>query len=144
MHIDSAISDQHFRLWPQPHQQLINQPLLKIYFVIGNSIDEGMDIDAHLLREGPMTSKDFLSFEKFLTPGLVRIIYWLGLVGIVISAIVAFFSAFTAYGSFRNIFGAVFMLIFGTIMWRVMCEGLILAFKTFDRLTEIRDRLPRQ
>lgn len=90
-----------------------------------------------------MKFSDFLTFNKFLTPYLVNVIYWIGLIGIIIASLVMFFSAFSAFGGFKNIIGAVVLLAVGTLFWRVVCEGLILSFKVLDRLTEIRDRLPR-
>ena len=45
-----------------------------------------------------MGLKDFLNFEKFLTPSLVKIVYWIGIIGITISALVAFFTSFSSFG----------------------------------------------
>lgn len=90
-----------------------------------------------------MSFKDFLGFEKFLTPALVKIVYWIGLAAIAISAIGTFFAAFTTYGGIRQIFAAILILVVGSIFWRVICEGIMLTFKMYDRMNDIRDRLPR-
>lgn len=91
-----------------------------------------------------MGLKDFLSFEKFLTPSLVRVVYWIGLIALTIAELVALSQTFGVYG--RGLAGAIVTLVgyaVALIFWRVICEGIMLSFRVFDRLTEIRDRLPR-
>lgn len=84
------------------------------------------------------------NFDKFLTPSLIRIVYWIGIVSIVIASLGVILTAFSfAGGGFKQVFGGIITLIFGIIFWRVMCEGIILSFKVYERLTEIKDRLPR-
>jgi uncharacterized oligopeptide transporter (OPT) family protein len=85
--------------------------------------------------------KDFFGFDKFLTPVLVKIIYWIGIVAIVFSAIVTLYSAFSPQtGGAMGILMALLVLVGGLIAWRVICESMILAFRIYDRLTEIRDQ----
>lgn len=91
-----------------------------------------------------MNFQDMTSFDKFLTPSLIKIVYWLGIAAIVIVSLITIFSAFSYMGGgIKQILGGLFMLVAGTIFWRVACEGIILSFRIYDRLTEIRDRLPR-
>ncbi|WP_161939545.1 DUF4282 domain-containing protein [Paramesorhizobium deserti] len=87
-----------------------------------------------------MAIKDLLGFEKFLTPVLVKIVYWLGVIGVIGSAIVTFATAFSQTGGASQMIGAILMLIGGLIVWRVLCESTILIFRIYDRLTEIRDQ----
>lgn len=92
-----------------------------------------------------MNIKDMSNFEKFLTPSLIKLVYWIGIAVISISSLGTILSSFSAFGGGlkQAIIGLV-MLVFGIIVWRVICEGIILSFKIYDRLTEIKDRLPRQ
>lgn len=91
-----------------------------------------------------MNIKDMTTFDKFLTPSLIRIIYWIGIISVVIASLGTIFTAFSfAGGGIKQVFAGVIMLIFGIIFWRVMCEGIILSFKIYERLTEIKDRLSR-
>ncbi|MEA3051280.1 MAG: hypothetical protein QOG72_183 [Sphingomonadales bacterium] len=89
----------------------------------------------------------FWGFEKLLGGTLVRIVYYIGLVGIALYVLIALVSSLgvLAYspamglgGILLTLVGAVFALVF----WRVTCELWLIVFKTFDRLGEIRDRLP--
>lgn len=92
-----------------------------------------------------------LYFDKFITPSLVQAIYMVGLSFIVIGAFsIGPLFLSNAGGGKTNILyfvlisiilGVVVTVIGGTI-WRIVCEFIILAFKMFERMTEIRDRLP--
>lgn len=91
-----------------------------------------------------MGLKDFLNFEKFLTPSLVKIVYWIGIIAITISTAGAFFTSFSSFGGgLRVALGSIVAFVVGIIFWRVLCEGIMLSFRIYDRLTEIKDRLPR-
>ena len=87
----------------------------------------------------------FLSFETMIAPSLIRFIYFAGLVCIAISAVVMLFGGLGAMRySFLSGVGTLIMagvvLVLGTVMWRFYCELMILLFRIYDRLTEIRDQ----
>ncbi len=88
-----------------------------------------------------MSFTNLFNFEKFLSPYLVTIIYWLG---VVIAAYLAMRIGVQKDSSVYEIILAGGVFVSGLIIWRVFCEALVLAFKIFDRLTEIRDRLPNE
>lgn len=89
-----------------------------------------------------MNIKDMTTFEKFLTPSLITIVYWIGIVGITITSLITIFTSFSFYGGgFKQFLFGILMLIVGIIFWRVICEGIILSFRIYGRLTEIKDRL---
>jgi hypothetical protein len=73
---------------------------------------------------------DFLSFRKFITPVAIQVLFWIGLLVVVIGAIVTMASGQALRG--------LLLLIVGPIMVRIYCELLILAFRGFDELVEIR------
>ncbi|EPC02660.1 hypothetical protein L861_09965 [Litchfieldella anticariensis FP35 = DSM 16096] len=90
-----------------------------------------------------MNFKDFLNFDRLLSPSLIRIGYWVGIVLITISGLVGFMGAFASYGGgLGRALLALAGTVLGLIIWRVICEGAILVFSLNDRLAEIRDRLP--
>lgn len=92
-----------------------------------------------------MKLSDLTNFDTFISPTLIKIGYWLGIIGIVVGSLGTLFSSF-AYGFFSGIWG-ILVTLFGMavalLFWRVLCEGLILVFKIHDRLGEVRDRLPQ-
>lgn len=77
---------------------------------------------------------EYLTFRKMITPVIIQILFWLGIAAIVISALVAMFSA---QGGFLQGLG---LLVFGIIGWRVYCELIIVFFQMNRSLKEIRDR----
>lgn len=90
-----------------------------------------------------MNIKDMTCFDKFLTPALIKIVYWVGNIAITFAALRGIFSTFSfmGAGSFQLLVAMILFLV-AIIFWRVMCEAIILSFRIYDRLTEIRDRLP--
>lgn len=91
----------------------------------------------------------FWGFDKLLGPVLVKIIYYMGLAAI---ALAVFFGVIGGLFELPNNFiRAVIMLLLSPILgavalvyWRFLCELFILAFEAYERLGEIRDRLPAQ
>lgn len=79
--------------------------------------------------------KDWLSFDKMITPIILKILYVLALIAVVISAVVNLF-----HGQF---FHALAILVFGVIGTRVYCELLILLFRIHENLVEINHNLKK-
>ena len=90
---------------------------------------------------------DLFKFDKMVAPTVLKIVYWLGLVGIVLWALFALFAAvnlmsYNATSGLGMLLLAVVGLLFGTLMWRIVIEIYMVVFSINDRLGEIRDRLP--
>jgi hypothetical protein len=83
----------------------------------------------------------FLSFDKFVTPTVIKIVYWVGIVIIVISGVVWGIAA-AQYSAFAPI-GALLGIALGLFFWRVYCELIMLWFKIHDELTGIRQNTRR-
>ena len=89
----------------------------------------------------------FWGFDRLLGGSLIKIVYYIGLVGIALWVLVALVGSLGAMGYSAGaglggilitLVGAVFALVF----WRVTCELWLIIFQIHDRLGEIRDRLP--
>jgi len=76
---------------------------------------------------------DFLTFRKMITPVVIQVLFWIGVLVMLIAAIVFF-----AQGTGASIVGGLFMLILGPLMVRIYCELLIVAFKILEALREIQ------
>jgi hypothetical protein len=76
--------------------------------------------------------KDILLFRWMLTPILIQLIFWAGLILTVVSGI---WSMFTV--GFLN---GLIMLIFGPITLRLGCELLIVIFQIHENLIEIKNK----
>ena len=93
----------------------------------------------------PGIARRFLSFETMIAPSLIRFIYFAGLVCIAVSAVIMLFGGLAALRySVASGIGTIIMAgvvtVLGTVIWRFYCELMILLFRIYDRLTEIRDQ----
>ena len=89
---------------------------------------------------------DLLSFDKVIAPRVMKLVYFVGLIGVAVGGIAAFLGGLAAMAlSFTTGLGTMILAVIGTalgaLVWRVMCELWMLGFNIYDRLGEIRDRL---
>jgi hypothetical protein len=83
---------------------------------------------------------DFLSFDTFITPKIIRIVFALGLLllalGTLIRVIYGIWQLSILTGVILPLIGA---CVFG-LLWRIYCELLLVFFDMRDRLAEIAAR----
>lgn len=70
--------------------------------------------------------RNVLFFDDMITPKLITLIYWLGVIGVVLTSVTYMFS--------QNFLAGLGMLIMGVIAVRVWCELIIVIFKINDNL----------
>ena len=88
-----------------------------------------------------MSFSDFLTFEKFVAPMLIKIVYWIGLLLIVIGFLGSLFGGgFGMMSGFGGFILKVIGTLLGLLMWRVICELWIVVFSINDRLGRIADK----
>ena len=80
--------------------------------------------------------KDFLFFRKMITPMIIQILFWVGIVAVVIGGFVYMFST--------SFFQGLLMIIIGPIAIRIWTELLIVLFKINDTLTDIRNNTMKE
>lgn len=97
-------------------------------------------------RDGGLIGR-FWGFEELLGASLIKLVYYIGLFAIVIGVILAIVGSLIAMGEQGA--GALIMLliapiggVIALIYWRFLCEIILLSFLMYDRLGEVRDRLP--
>ncbi len=87
-------------------------------------------------------SGDFLSFRKMITPIIIQILFWLGVIIAIIFGIVSI-----VYGVIRSdvttLLYGLLVLILGPVAVRIYCEILILFFRINETLTEISNKIDR-
>jgi hypothetical protein len=76
---------------------------------------------------------DFLAFKKFITPLVIQIIFWIGVIVCLIYGIIMIVSA-------GQIIGGILVFILGPIFVRIYCEVLMIFFRIHDRLASIDDK----
>ena len=83
---------------------------------------------------------DFLSFETFITPKIIRVVFALGLLLIAIGALIRIL-----IGSWElSILAGVILPLVGAcvigLLWRIYCELILVFFDMRDKLAEIAAR----
>jgi len=84
----------------------------------------------------------FWSFDKMISGSLIKFLYVLGLLAIIISGIVLIKNGIDSrYGGELLIGGGIGIITLGNLFWRIICEGIIIAFKMFEKLNQIEKKL---
>lgn len=77
---------------------------------------------------------DILRFRTMIAPYVLELLFWSGIAG-------------TLYGAFwlfsHDHWAWWVALVFGTLLTRLVFEFAMLAFRSYDRLVEVRDALKR-
>lgn len=87
-----------------------------------------------------MNFNNLLNFNVFVAPVLIRIVYWVGIVFIVLGTLMAMLGGGmmgSQYGGGFNPLAPLIALVAGAVallVWRVMCEIWIVIFSINDRL----------
>ncbi len=97
-------------------------------------------------KKGGGFVSDFLFFREFIAPWVVKILFWIGVLLLIVAAFVVFAASLIS-GNTQNILislvGIVVLLPIYMLLLRVYAELILLGFAIYDRLGEIRDRLSR-
>jgi len=89
--------------------------------------------------------EDFLKFRKMITPVIIQVLFWVGVAGAVIAALVMMAMSFGSYGGGAAQFlGGLIMLVIGPVVVRIYCELLILFFRMNETLTDIKNGLEKK
>jgi len=85
-----------------------------------------------------MNAKEFLSFRTMITPVIIQVLFWLGVVLCIIGGLVGIIAgAAASFGGGVQVLGGILVLILGPVFVRIYCELLILAFRMYDSLKSI-------
>lgn len=78
---------------------------------------------------------EFISFDKMLTPTLIKILFWIGVAISVLFGLSLMFE-----GDFAVILGLL-VIIVGPLITRIYCELLIVFFKIHESLTNLNKKV---
>lgn len=76
--------------------------------------------------------KDFFCFRRMLTPFLVQIIFWLGVIACIVLGIANILHNYVYEG--------ILAIIIGPVIVRVICEYVIVLFRINNTLTDIKNQ----
>ena len=84
-----------------------------------------------------MNPKSLLNFKEFVTPSIMKIVYWLALVGVVIVGLAQVIRGLK-FDSAMELIGGILVLVFAPLYLRVMCELVLVAFQIATDLSAMR------
>jgi hypothetical protein len=92
-------------------------------------------------RPSGFSFRDIFSFEKMLTPYLVRGVFILGSIALILSGLTLIGLGVNArFGGGAQVFSGILMATLGPLFLRIACEQVLVLFGIYDRLGEIRDK----
>ncbi|MDR5611149.1 DUF4282 domain-containing protein [Arsenophonus sp.] len=82
--------------------------------------------------------KSLLRLDEMITPKIIIVFYWLGIIAVLFSGITAIIAG--SYSEFFSSFiGGLAIIVIGIISVRVSCELIILLFNIYAKLKEITE-----
>jgi hypothetical protein len=79
--------------------------------------------------------EDILAFRKMITPMIIQVLFWIGVVLCVLMGL-----GMLLRGGVASVLGLVWIFV-GPIVWRVNCELIIVLFTINNTLTDIHNDL---
>lgn len=83
--------------------------------------------------------KEFLCFRKMITPVVIQIVFWIGVIGSILAGVALLFQG--GGSGPQSLVNGVLLIILGPIAVRVYCELLILLFRINENLIAVRKKL---
>ena len=105
----------------------------------GQTIPERPRAAAPDAQQGPSALGDFLSFRRMVTPLIVQIIFWIGVALCALAGLVSLVSGGMGGGLGLMISGLI-TLVVGPLVVRLYCELVIIVFRMYETLNDIRDQ----
>jgi hypothetical protein len=82
----------------------------------------------------------YFSFQKMISPTLIKVVYVIGMVGIIAAAIYMAFAGTKETedtAKLLKVLSALLLAVVGNLLWRLVCEQVILLFSIHERLASI-------
>jgi len=90
----------------------------------------------------------YINFDEMITPVIIKIIFWIGVIACVIfglittfSGIAVMFSPFGGFEGFMMFIGGLLTIVLGVLGVRVYCELLIIFFKMPENLASLNRKV---
>ena len=98
--------------------------------------EEDDDRDPPPRRRKPADSGigDYFSFKKLFCPGMIQLVFWIGVGLCVALGIYVIYNQFLQTG--------IGIILIGSALWRFFCELMVLAHRNLEMLTELKNSGP--
>lgn len=87
---------------------------------------------------------DFLVFRRMITPIIIQIVFWIGVVACVVGGLVVMFVIQLPAPKAQQFLCGLALLLLGPLAVRVYCEIFIVLFRMNQTLTDIRNNTGRR
>ncbi|MGO9129969.1 MAG: DUF4282 domain-containing protein [Polyangia bacterium] len=89
-----------------------------------------------------MDITELLTFKKMITPAIIQALFWIGAGIAVIAGLIGIGSGLSSsYGGGGQVLAGLLILLLGPVCARIYCELLIVLFRMYETLGQIRDGL---
>lgn len=78
--------------------------------------------------------KDFLTFDSFITPKIITIIYWINIAIFALGGVASILQF-----SIMGIISGAILIVVGILFARIGCELMLIAFNIHDQLKSINE-----
>jgi len=100
----------------------------------------------YLASQKTSSGGGYFSFRTMITPIIVKLLYVIGMIAITIEGFVTMFSRrgisyFRYYISGGGFWEGLLVIVVGNLIWRVVCEVIILLFSIHEILASIEKRI---
>ncbi len=86
-----------------------------------------------------MNARQIFFFDSMLTPKIINFVYWLALLGVVVSGLASMFAGFGGLTFGKFVMG-LFIIVGGAVGARIWCELLIVLFKIHENIRKLADK----
>jgi hypothetical protein len=83
---------------------------------------------------------DFLSFDTFIAPRIIRIVFALGLLVIAVRTLIAVVGGIINLAIFWGVIVPLVVACIVTLLWRIYCEVFLVFFDMRDKLADLASR----
>ena len=83
---------------------------------------------------------DFLSFDTFITPKIIRVVFAIGLLLIALATLVRVLWGIWSLSIFTGVILPLIGACVAALLWRIYCELLLVFFDMRDKLADLASR----
>ena len=83
---------------------------------------------------------DFLSFDRFITPSIIRVVFVLGLLLIAIGTLIRVVIGIWTFSIGAGVILPLIAMCVLALLWRIYCELILVFFDMREKLTTIASR----
>jgi predicted Zn finger-like uncharacterized protein len=98
-------------------------------------------------RGEPSSFGDFLAFRVLVGPKIIQILFWVGVIGCIVAALIGVYLSVQIIDTTTGLLGLLWslaILVVGPMLVRLWCEVLAVIYRIFDTLRDIRDDRAKQ